>query len=219
MTTVRFWFTKTGVAAYISLLDLQRVMQRAFKRARLPVWYTLGFNPHIYMTFSAPLSLGQESLVESLDIKTENTAYDWKSAADVLNACLPQGVIVQRVVPAQMEAASIAFARYEVHYMPQHTAAAKQAFAAYGALSVAEVEKRGKRGNVKQLDLKQYVQILQEQELPDGFTVTLLLPVGNTLTINPMLLLQFLETQFALPCVWGNLLRTALLTKTNEEFV
>ena len=62
MTTIRVWFTKTGEASYISLLDLQRVMQRALKRSGLPVWYTLGFNPHIYMTFAAPLSLGQESL-------------------------------------------------------------------------------------------------------------------------------------------------------------
>ena len=63
MTTVRIWFTKTGEASYISLLDLQRVMQRALKRSGLPVWYTLGFNPHIYMTFACPLPLGQESLV------------------------------------------------------------------------------------------------------------------------------------------------------------
>ena len=42
MTTIRVWFTKTGEASYISLLDLQRVMQRALKRSGLPVWYTLG---------------------------------------------------------------------------------------------------------------------------------------------------------------------------------
>ncbi len=71
MTTVRVWFTKTGEAAYISLLDLQRVMQRALKRARLPVWYTQGFNPHIYMTFAAPLALGQESLVEIGGLQVE----------------------------------------------------------------------------------------------------------------------------------------------------
>ena len=52
MTTIRLWFTKTGEASYISLLDLQRVMQRAFKRSGLPAWYTMGFNPHIYMTVS-----------------------------------------------------------------------------------------------------------------------------------------------------------------------
>ena len=83
MTTVRIWFTKTGEASYISLLDLQRVMQRSLKRSGLPVWYTLGFNPHIYMTFACPLPLGQESLVESVDVKTEAEQPDlaaWKAA-------------------------------------------------------------------------------------------------------------------------------------------
>ena len=51
-------------ASYISLLDMQRVMQRELKRSGLPVWHTLGFNPHIYMTFACPLSLGQESRCE-----------------------------------------------------------------------------------------------------------------------------------------------------------
>ena len=61
MTTIRVWFTKTGEASYISLLDLQRVMQRALKRSGLPGWSTLGCNPHSYMTFAAPLSLGQDA--------------------------------------------------------------------------------------------------------------------------------------------------------------
>lgn len=87
MTTVRVWFTKTGEAAYISLLDLQRVMQRALKRSGLPVWYTQGFNPHIYMTFAAPLALGQESLVESLDCRMEPLPGDWEQARAALQAC------------------------------------------------------------------------------------------------------------------------------------
>ena len=100
MTTVRVWFTKTGEAAYISLLDLQRVMQRALKRARLPVWYTQGFNPHIYMTFAAPLALGQESLVESLDCKMEPLPENWQQACAALQACLPAGICAVKIEPA-----------------------------------------------------------------------------------------------------------------------
>ena len=48
MITVRISFEKKNEASYISLLDLQRVMQRVLKRSGLPVWHTLGFNPHIY---------------------------------------------------------------------------------------------------------------------------------------------------------------------------
>ena len=114
MTTLRVWFTKTGEASYISLLDLQRVMQRALKRSGLPVWYTLGFNPHIYMTFAAPLSLGQESLAETVDFKSEAEGYDWDAAAPALSACLPRGIKVTRIAPAVLDAGDIACAAYEV---------------------------------------------------------------------------------------------------------
>ena len=56
--TVRVWFRKAGAAKYISHLDLTHCMGRALKLSRLPVWYTEGFNPRIYMTYAMPLSLG-----------------------------------------------------------------------------------------------------------------------------------------------------------------
>ena len=70
MTTVRIFFEKCGESAYISLLDLQRVFHRMLKMSSLPVYYTQGFNPHIYLSFTCPLSLGQESLCESGEIET-----------------------------------------------------------------------------------------------------------------------------------------------------
>ena len=85
MITVRISFKKKNEASYISLLDMQRVMQRVLKRSGLPVWHTLGFNPHIYMTFACPLSLGQESECECVDVKTEAEAPDfaqWKDGTE-----------------------------------------------------------------------------------------------------------------------------------------
>lgn len=54
----RLVYGKTGRARYISHLDLMRAMQRAFKRADIPLWYTQGFNPHAYLMF--PLALPSE---------------------------------------------------------------------------------------------------------------------------------------------------------------
>ena len=76
MTTIRIFFEKCGEAAYISLLDLQRVFHRMLKMSSLPVYYTQGFNPHIYLSFTCPLSLGQESLCESCEVKTEQETID-----------------------------------------------------------------------------------------------------------------------------------------------
>mgnify|MGYP000226545077 CR=1 FL=1 len=149
MITVRISFEKKTEASYISLLDLQRVMQRVLKRSGLPVWHTLGFNPHIYMTFACPLSLGQESECECVDVKTEAEAPDFAQWQTALNAIMPAGIHVTRVAPVEMKADSIAFACYRINY----PAAAAAVLEQYNALETAPVEKHSKRGK-KIVDLK-----------------------------------------------------------------
>ena len=187
MTTIRVWFTKTGEASYISLLDLQRVMQRALKRSGLPVWYTLGFNPHIYMTFAAPLSLGQESLAETVDFKSEAEGYDWDAAAPALSACLPRGIKVTRIAPAVLDAGDIACAAYEVRYAEKDAQAACAAWEAYNAAPAAEVVKEGKRGKKKTVDLKAHLPEVQLMRKNGGLVVCMRLPAGSVLNVNPVL--------------------------------
>ncbi len=68
---LRLKFCKVGNLQYISHLDLQRTFNRIINRACLPVWYTKGFNPHIKLVFSTPLSVGSQSVCEYLDIRIE----------------------------------------------------------------------------------------------------------------------------------------------------
>ena len=123
-------------ASYISLLDLQRVMQRVLKRSGLPVWHTLGFNPHIYMTFACPLSLGQESECEWVDVKTEAENPDFAQWQTALNDIMPTGIRITHVGPVQMKADLIAFACYQITY----PAAAAAVLEQYNALESAPVE-------------------------------------------------------------------------------
>ena len=67
--TLRLKFKKVGSLQYISHLDLVRTMSKIITRARLPLWYTEGFNPKPKMIFAAPLSIGTESVCEFLDIR------------------------------------------------------------------------------------------------------------------------------------------------------
>ena len=85
-------------------------MQRVLKRSGLPVWHALGFNPHIYMTFACPLSLGQESLCECVDVKTEAEAPDFAQWGAALNAIMPAGIYVTQVAPVEMKGILIAYA-------------------------------------------------------------------------------------------------------------
>ncbi len=67
--TLRLKFKKVGSLQYISHLDLVRTMSKIITRAKLPLWYTEGFNPKPKMIFAAPLSIGTESVCEFMDLR------------------------------------------------------------------------------------------------------------------------------------------------------
>ena len=66
---LRFKFRKGGNLQYVSHLDLVRTMHKVIVRAKLPLWYTEGFNPKPKMIFAAPLSIGTESVCEYMDLR------------------------------------------------------------------------------------------------------------------------------------------------------
>ena len=213
MITVRIWFEKRNEASYISLLDMQRVMQRVLKRSGLPVWHTLGFNPHIYMTFTCPLSLGQESLCESVDVKTEAENPDFQSWQDKLNAIMPAGIHVFQVEPAQDKASEIAYACYTISY----PAAAQSKLEQYNGLTEAMVEKKGKKSK-KQIDLKQYIPTIECHGEGDKVSFDVCLPAAQELNLNPSLLTAFLEQQFGASAAEASILRTGLLKSDKSPF-
>ena len=51
---LRVKFKKVGALQYVSHLDLVRTMHKIIVRAKLPLWYTEGFNPKPKMVFAAP---------------------------------------------------------------------------------------------------------------------------------------------------------------------
>lgn len=83
--TLRVKFCKVGELQYISHLDLVRTMMKIIVRAKLPLWYTEGFNPKPKLTFAAPLSIGTESVCEFMDIRLTEKI-DPQKAMDALNA-------------------------------------------------------------------------------------------------------------------------------------
>ena len=113
MRAVRLNFSKTGRAIYISHLDINRMMTRAVRRAKLPMWYTEGFNPHPYLTFALPLSLGQSSDCEYMDIRIEGDITD-EEIMNRLNAVLPEGVKILSVSAPVYDAKEIEKALYFV---------------------------------------------------------------------------------------------------------
>lgn len=64
-----YLFGKNDRLRFVSHLDLQRFVQRAFNRTTLPIAFSNGFNPHPVMSFASALAMGWTSEYEILDIK------------------------------------------------------------------------------------------------------------------------------------------------------
>ena len=93
----RALFEKTGMAVYISHLDLMRLFQRSFKRAGLALTHTKGFNPRPSVSIALPLSLGVESRCELLDFELEGDKVANRIVRGKLNDYLVPGIRVIKV--------------------------------------------------------------------------------------------------------------------------
>ncbi|HVT77145.1 MAG TPA: TIGR03936 family radical SAM-associated protein, partial [Acidimicrobiales bacterium] len=64
---LRIRYTKLGKVRWISHRDIARCVERAVRRAKLPVAYSEGFSPRPRIAFGLALPTGAESSAEYLD--------------------------------------------------------------------------------------------------------------------------------------------------------
>ena len=110
-------FEKMGRMSWFSHLDLQNTMQRALRRAQLPVAYSQGFNPPVLTSFATALSVGCQSRGEVMEVEMAGEISP-EEFAEKLNACLPDGLKVRRCAPVPDSApalmAKVAEAGYDI---------------------------------------------------------------------------------------------------------
>ena len=64
MQRIKIKYTKGEQVKYISHRDLMRSFFRAIRRAKIPIAYSQGFNPHMKVSWGQALKVGQSSLSE-----------------------------------------------------------------------------------------------------------------------------------------------------------
>jgi radical SAM-linked protein len=110
-------FTKTNEAKFISHLDTLRTIQRAIRRADIPISYSKGFNPHASISVAAPLSLGLSSIAEYVDLDLDESV-EIEIVKSKLNDALPRGmrildaVAIKEKMPPSM--AAVEGAKYRI---------------------------------------------------------------------------------------------------------
>ena len=196
---------------HIGHLDLMRAMQRALRRSGLPVCYSQGFNPHILLSFAAPLSVGMEGEREVMEVPlSEDVAPDTFIAR--LNDALPPLVrcLSARQVaddhPAAM--AQLGAAQFEITPLESADAllAAVPGFLAQESIPAMRKSKKG----MVPVDLRPLIYNLR---VKDGHLEALLAlhPSG---TCKPDLMMQALSSFAGLPTPAPyDIRRTALLTE------
>ena len=170
---VRIKFSKKGRLRYISHLDLCRTMVTAMTRAKIPMWYTEGFNPHPKMVFTQPLPLFAESECEYLDIKiVEHMSHN--ELRDRLREAFTPELYTELVYTPTTKFSDIAYASYRI------TAKGfdKALLSGEGELIAT---KKSKDGKEKQFDIRP---MIKEVSVKDGVIYATLNASGDSY-LNP----------------------------------
>ncbi|MBQ3225902.1 MAG: DUF2344 domain-containing protein [Clostridia bacterium] len=189
MAKYRLEFSKEGDAKFVSHLDLVRLFTRVFKRARLPLAYSEGFNPHPKMSIGIPLSVGVTSEAELLDAEF----YEEVPALEIkerMNETMPIGIAITKVQMLEQgmpKLSSVSRASYRVSLSGDGVA--KEALAEFLKRETIEIEKKTKRSE-KLVDIKPDIfGILWEDET----TLVMTLATGSAANLKPEVVLSAMK--------------------------
>lgn len=221
--TLRFRLEKRGALAYISHLDVLRTMIKALNRAALPLYYSEGFSPHPKLVFATPLSLGQESVCEYLDVRLSED-YDPEAAMQALNATLPEGI---RVTAAGYPAAKLSAIARSTYEITLRTAGADEALATRCAALLTSkpliVFKRSKAGD-RDTDISGSILSVDATFCDGEIRLTVTLAAEGSAFLNPEYLVTVLRRDLGVlstdPMTEScRILRVSLADELGEEFL
>ena len=220
MREVRLLFSKTDRCKYISHLDINRCMSRALTRAQIPLWYTEGFNPHPYMSFSLPLPLGVESMCESLEIRITGDISN-SEIKDKLNAVLPTGIRIVDVYDDFSDCSEIAFSDYVFKYDFKDNKEAEKRIKKVLSQDNIIALKRGKQGRrkvLKEVDIKPLIDKCSVSVRDNSTVINARLAAGQHSNLSPELFSQTLLKLADLDFEWKSISRLALLDADYNNF-
>jgi radical SAM-linked protein len=188
---------KRPEAKYVSHLDFQRALERALRRAELPIALSQGFNPHPRFSFASAAAVGITSDAEFVDFEL-STAVDPDEFKARLNEGLPLGF---RVLDAREAApggpglmAELDTAEYRLGLeFPDVAPDLAPTVAAFLNRKDVVVEKQGKKGS-RPVNIRPLTYHLAADE-PQGCLVwlTAVLAAGSGGTLRPEDLIRGLE--------------------------
>lgn len=192
-------FSKEGNIKFISHLDLQRTLQRNFKRSGLPVEYSKGFNPHILMSLAQPLAVGIYSKGEYLDvsfIEEENE----DTIVDKLNSTAPSGIKYFKSVKLKeatnkkvfKSMAAVAAAKYIIQIKYDNTEKLEHELKNLLNMDNWDIIKKGKKGS-KNVNIRSMIKKMNYTIEDNLLKINTLVNCGSIKNLSADLLAEFIK--------------------------
>lgn len=186
---VRLKYAKEDTLKYISHLDLTRVFERSFRRAKLPVAFTQGFNQRPKMTFAAALPVGASSTGEYMDIEFFDDI-PVAGLPEKLKRYFPEGITILetgQIEDKDIKLSDFNMAVYEVHVIHSGLTEAELKRGIRELLNLGEIiiEKTAK-GKVRKVNIAPLIKTVEmTQTFEYEITLMMTLSIGQRGNVSP----------------------------------
>lgn len=188
MNILRVEYAITGAAAFLSHLEVMKTFERAIRRAKIPIAFSEGFNPHPKIAVAVPLSVGMAGKHEYLDIELQE-AITPRQFLEGMNQILPEGfeILKARLVPKGkplMAVINAASYRVELDADKIPLPDLRKAIDAFLAKTECIIERKTQKG-IKTIDVRKGVLELKTALSVLSYDLELLLAMGNEGNVRP----------------------------------
>lgn len=178
---IRLTYRRGEALRYTSHLEMQTVWERTFRRARLPLAYSQGFNPHPRLHMASALPLGFLSRCEIIDLWLESP-HEVDDVQARAQASAPPGLLIEHAENVSLQAPALQTQVQSAEYLARllDPVDTTQVQAVVDGLLAAENLPRERRG--KPYDLRPLIEtlVLQAGQDPPALFMRLSAREGAT---------------------------------------
>lgn len=195
---IRIKYSKNERGRFLSHLDLLRTMERAFRRAALPLAFSQGFNPHPKISFGSALAVGVTSEGEYLDVELEKEM-PLEEIKERLKGSMPSGLDVLDIGiidgKGKSLTALINLAKYRMEITFQRALSFEEVQNIIKEINnsdVLMVDRAGKKG-LRQVNIKEGIFFVQGTVEDDCLVLEADLRTGSQGNVRPEELIKIIE--------------------------
>lgn len=188
MTRMRIRFSKLAEIRYISHLDLMRTISRAIRRAKVPIAFSQGFNPHHLLSMGSALSVGLTSTGEYMDLELtkELSVLEFM---EMMKPMLPNGLelVTGELITGKVDSlmAQINIAVYHVRLKTNLSKGGIEQRIRDFYLEDQILIQRQSKKKVREVDLKPLLRELKVLELAGDFSLEMIVQTGSKGNARP----------------------------------